>query len=130
MVLGKEREGFDEEAPLHHRDQLARVTEESGGLAEQHQSHDHAQGDVRGLTDETPERPPPDGQDRQIDEVEHGMTPQRRVRHHDPGDERERQDRKRHEDEQPETNDWTEHGHPPEFLDVAPTYRSPLSTRI
>src|SRR6266702_4669455 len=106
------------------------MAEESGGLAQQHQSHDQAQGKVRGLTDETPERPPPGGQDRQIDEVKRRMAPQRRVRHHDSGEERKRQDRKRHEDEQPETNDWTEHGPPPEFLDVASTYRSPLSARI
>src|SRR5437773_8715538 len=106
------------------------MAEETGGLAEQHQGSDHAQGEVRRLTDKTPERPPPGGQDRQIDEVEHRMAPQRRVRHDDPGEERERQDRKRHEDEQPETNDWTEHGPPPEFLDVASTYGSCVSARI
>src|SRR6266550_2966351 len=110
-VLGKKRVRRAEKALLHNRHQFARVAEETGCLAEQHQSHDHSQGEVRGLTDETPERPPPGAQDRQIDEVEHRMAPQRRVRHHDPGEERERQDRKRHEDEQPETNDWTEHGH-------------------
>src|SRR5205807_97122 len=119
-----------EEAPLHHRYQLAGMAEETGGLAEQHQSCDHAQGEVRGLTDETPERPPPGDQDRQIDEMEDRMAPQRRVRYHDPGDERERQDRKRHEYEQPETNDWTEHGPPPEFLDVVSGYVPRVSVRI